>query len=155
MKKLILSVAAIAFIFTINSCDKSEKDPDPVAPELTRKQTLGLLRDGVWVFDKQTLSFTSPFAYSANQPLKDCEKDNTLYFATDSTAISDEGLIKCDEEVEQSETDTYVLSADGKSIVLGEDTLIIKEVSKTYLLLEFVYKEEGVSGTVVMGLRKQ
>ncbi len=125
---LLLVVAAFSF----TAC---KDDDEKSAEEL-------LTAASCWSPTKDEL-FNSTTNKWEDQGVDDCTKDDCTKFNSDKTASFDEGATKCDPSDPQTNTGTWSLSADGKTLTatIGGDTssATIVELTSSKLVLEYEF----------------
>jgi hypothetical protein len=126
---LFLIFALIATIVCTIGCKKETVTAAVVEDAKT------LLTSGKWKLTGQSSSGQDSFG-----TLDACTKDNLETYTTDGKFVIDEGSTKCDSDDPQTQTLSYILSADNKTLKLkdGDDVLDFKilELSKTTLKTE-------------------
>ncbi len=124
MKKITQTLLLLlVLIASVSSCKKSSDSTPAVAP------AVAII--GKW----KIVSAQSVFAGITEDELDDCEKDDVLEFFTGTKVVKSNGATKCDASELASETSTYNLSADGKTLVLDNETSTVVELSSSRLVL--------------------
>ena len=105
-------------VLTVESCKKDEP-----------KSKIEILTSRSWIVSSGTTNGVEKF-------LDDCVKDNYFTFATNGTYTLHTGAIKCvPSEIDY--TNTWSLSDDGKTILLGQTQWFI-EITESKLVLTVV-----------------
>jgi Lipocalin-like domain len=122
---------ALLFALIFTSC----KDSGPA----TLTETLAA---NPWKITASNYDEDGPGPIVSVNNLDDCEKDNTFVFKSDKTVTINAGAIKCNPSDAATESATWVLSADEKTLTLVPSALPIQLV---YTVLSFTETEIKVS----------
>lgn len=135
----IKTVALSAFIaITAVSCSKKKDDPTPNTTTKTAKDLLL----GSWIEEKITYKETGEPTVIIYPD--DCEKDDFETYQSDGKFVDNNGTVKCSTSEKQTITDSYTLSADGKTLTYiysdgsGSLALQVMELTETKLVLRYV-----------------
>jgi Lipocalin-like domain len=138
MQKKILYIIILlfpAFVFPI-ACKKSSHD----------KTKAELIAQSPWKFDNAKVAGTDVSAF-----LDDCDKDNTVIFATNGTGTADEGATKCNAADPQTVSFTWEFQSNETILVAsaplfpgGNGTFTIITLTESQLI---VSQDIDVSGT--------
>lgn len=145
IKTLVLS----AFIaISAASCSKKDNDPAPTTNTTTKTPKDLLL--GSWVEVK--LTYKEQGEAEVTILPKDCEKDDFETYQSDGKFIDNNGTLKCSTGEDQTVTDSYTLSMDGKTLTYtyadgsGSLSLAVLELTDSKLVLR--YSDAGDVSTV-------
>lgn len=142
MKKIKLTILLLAVLFT--ACSKKDKSP-------SRNE---LLTTGTWKITASENDDDGNGTYETDNyaGFLDCFKDNFVTFKPGGQLEMDEGPTKCDPLDPQTETDSWNLTNNDNTLVVGGDSYQILELSNT----TFRFKEDlggGRSSQVVFTKR--
>lgn len=138
MKKLFKTLASTSALFSIvllAACsDKSTPTPDP-------KTNQELLVSNEWVRVTQTVSpgvqDEDGNVYTNFLALEDpCERDNTVKYNTDGTAIYSAGQMKCEGDEDELFSTVWKMNTDGTVLTEDGEQYEIVEISEDVLHLQ-------------------
>lgn len=142
MKKIKLTTLFLAILFT--ACSKKDKSP-------SRSE---MLTSGTWKITASETDNDGNGSYETDNYaiFLDCFKDNFVTFKNGGQLELDEGPTKCDPMDPQTETDSWSLTNNDNTLVVGSDSYEILELSNS----TFRFKEDlgaGRSNRVVFTKR--
>jgi len=123
MKKILLSVAAIALLFA--ACNKEDKNDTKTRTEY--------LTSGNWYVhsdkDIQTAPTDTTYDYIADSSYAPCDLDDFIKFNTDGTVVFDEGASKCSSLDPQSFSASweFINNEQDIAVTFGDSTSTIKD----------------------------
>jgi len=145
MKTIIFKLLPLMVVLAMASCKKD----DPTTTEL-------LIDSDGWILVSMTvdppivdpISGTSITDFYAQMDA--CDKDDITIFQDNGTYITDEGATKCDPNDPQTETGTWVLSADEKTITIDGESWTIESLTKSSMRVTFPFDEPYTGITYTM-----
>jgi hypothetical protein len=114
MKNYLLLLAAV-FTFALTSCDSKEDDAPAV------KTKVQLLTANKWIITAETVTDTDSSGTTTTDnyaSFQACEKDNTVFFATDFTVTFNEEANVCAGQP-QTTSSTWTFANNETQIILG------------------------------------
>ncbi|MCT4615532.1 MAG: hypothetical protein N4A49_11735 [Marinifilaceae bacterium] len=154
MKKLfyllgLIFICGSSFYFV--ACDDDDDDDTDVV--LTYEEAIGYLTDYKWVN-----TYTKATALGmTEQIIEDCDKDDWMKFAKDSTYTFNYGSVICSDSEDGDEEDysgKYELSSDLKTLKMVEEfattTYTIKKFTKDEIEMEGVQTALGIEAQLVV-----
>ncbi|MAT53729.1 MAG: hypothetical protein CMN32_04565 [Saprospirales bacterium] len=145
MKTIIFKLLPLMVVLAMASCKKD----DPTTTEL-------LIDSDGWILVAMTvdppivdpISGTSITDFYAQMDA--CDKDDITIFQDNGTYITDEGATKCDPNDPQTETGTWALSADEKTITIDGESWTIESLTKSSMRVTFPFNEPYTGITYTM-----
>lgn len=135
MKSYLILATITALTVSLASCTKS--DDKTTTPANTAPTKTELLTAKGWKITGATANGVDAFAnYDA------CERDNTLTFKTNFTAITDEGATKCDPTDPQTITETWSFASNEAKVILGGVEATLLTLNSTTLKIELTNGSE-------------
>lgn len=136
MKTIIFKLLPLMVVLAMASCKKD----DPTTTELLTNSKgwilVSLTTDPAIVDPITGTNITDLYAQQDA-----CDKDDITIFQDNGTYIADEGATKCDPSDPQTDTGTWVLSTDEKTITVDGESWTIESISKSSLRITFPFAD--------------
>ena len=145
MKTIIFKLLPLMVVLAMASCKKD----DPTTTEL-------LIDADGWILVSMTVDppivdpITGTSITDFYAQMDACDKDDITIFQDNGTYIIDEGATKCDPNDPQTETGTWVLSADEKTITIDGESWTIESLTKNSMRVTFPFHEPYTGITYTM-----
>lgn len=145
MKTIIFKLLPLMVVLAMASCKKD----DPTTTEL-------LIDSDGWILVSMTVDppivdpITGTSITDFYAQMDACDKDDITIFQDNGTYITDEGATKCDPNDPQTETGTWVLSADEKTITIDGESWTIESLTKSSMRVTFPFDEPYTGITYTM-----
>jgi hypothetical protein len=144
MQKIFWTAATLMTLIVWTACSKHNSDNNN-----NNNSQMTLMTQAVWRYDTSGIDLNKDGQIDLPDTLEACYKDNTYQFKTDSTAVVDEGALKCDGSAPQTATYSWTISKDNPPVIKTDaDPILasgikVKELTSSKLI---VYKDTAIQG---------
>ena len=145
MKTIIFKLLPLMVVLAMASCKKDDPSTTQLLTDPDGWILVAMTVDPPIVDPITGTSITDFYAQ-----MDACDKDDITIFQDNGTYITDEGATKCDPNDPQTQTGTWVLSADEKTITVDGESWTIESLSKSSMRVTFPFNEPYTGITYTM-----